>query len=188
MATAVLNNKTTTTATATRAVASPEPTPKKVAKARATAEEMAAGYRDASAQLATLAEAFKLAAEPLTAKMNELKQALHKLAEGDLKPEFNGGKVIHLADASIGFKLGVKTVVMPESLTLAEEIKLAKKFLDTVRFNLPEAVTEVIDTKKLIGAWESNQVLVKGVKRLGIDVTQKDSFYVTPKKAGKKAD
>ncbi|WP_400192794.1 host-nuclease inhibitor Gam family protein [Hymenobacter sp. B81] len=135
-----------------------------------------ARYTVLYSQKQEVTDAYKAAVAPLDAEMSELKMQLFGYAEAN-QADFNGKKTMALACGTIGFKLGNKAVSFP--LDAPDDIK--EKYLATVKKELPAAIVESVDSKKVIGAWDMFPNLSKKLAKLGISVGQEDSFFVTPK-------
>ena len=123
------------------------------------------------------ADAYKHSVAPLDAEMQELKNKLQDWAD-DNRTEFGDKKTMNLEAGTIGYKLGMKAVAFP--IDAPADIK--DKYFAIVSQELPTAIVESVDSKKVIGGWDHVPTMVKRLAKLGITVGQEDSFFITPKK------
>lgn len=122
-------------------------------------------------------DAYKHAVAPLEDEMTTLKGKLEVWA--DENPEaFGGKKSLALEAGSFGWKLGLKAVKFP--LDGPEDIK--DRYFAAVKKELPSAIVESVDSKKVVGAIDHFPLLAKALGKLAITVGQEDGFYITPKK------
>jgi phage host-nuclease inhibitor protein Gam len=145
-------------------------------------------YSAAAKELAAIAKQAAADSAPLKAEMDEAKAALNRFADEQKDKVFGVAKTLKIAGGTIGWKLGTKTVEMPEFGPENEKHKarIQAQFVALVKGFLPDAVTEVVDSKQLIAAWEGDSVnskrMVQRLQKLGVDVVQKDNFFATPSK------
>lgn len=134
-------------------------------------------YAELADAKAQATDAYKQAVAPLDAEMQELKTELEVWSEKN-RAAFGDKKSLKLDAGTFGYKLGLAAVTFP--LDAPDDIK--DKYLKVVAQELPTAIVESVDSRKVVGAWLHFPNLVKKLGKLGITVSQTDSFYITPKK------
>jgi hypothetical protein len=122
-------------------------------------------------------DAAKEAKAPIDAELAEVKAKLEGWANTN-PAAFGGKKTMTLDGGTFGFKLGTKAVSFP--LEGPADIKDA--YLKIVKAELPTAILESVDSKKVAATWGDFPKMVKQLGKLGISVKQEDSFFITPKK------
>lgn len=144
---------------------------------RSAAEHMMERYAELYQMKADITDSFKESVAPLDEEMSQLKGKLQEWSE-DNATEFGGKKSLNLPSGTLGYKLGTKAVDFP--LEGPENIK--EMYFNVVKKELPEAIVESVDSKKVVDAWTFFPNLVKKLTKLGIGMKQADNFYITPKK------
>jgi hypothetical protein len=141
--------------------------------------KLLASYAEVTEKKSKLTDKYKDDCTPLDEKLAALK--------GKLDAEFTilaaagalGNKKSLLLDAgTIGVRLGAKAIAFP--LDGPEDIQI--KYQALVKRLVPSALTEVVDSKKVLGALAHFPDLEKGLAKLGIQVKQEESFFITLKK------
>ncbi|WP_188556451.1 host-nuclease inhibitor Gam family protein [Hymenobacter glacieicola] len=141
------------------------------------AEKQMDRYAELAAQLVEAKDAYEATIKPLTDEMADLKVKLNKWAT-DNPEEFKGQKTLKMEGGVLGFKLGAKAISFP----LDAPADIQKKYLGIVKKGLPEAITESVDARTLIGALPAFPNVASQLLKLGISIKQPDNFFITPKK------
>ncbi len=134
-------------------------------------------YAELYQQKMEIDDAAKEAKAPLDAELAEVKAKLEGWANTN-PAAFGGKKTMTLEGGTFGFKLGTKAVSFP--LDARDDIK--EVYLHIVRIELPMAIVESVDSKKVAATWGDYPKMVKRLEKQGITVKQEDNFFITPKK------
>lgn len=126
---------------------------------------------------AEVTDAYKHSVAPLDEEMQDLKSKLEDWADTN-RAEFGDKKTMNLEAGTIGYKLGTKAVTFP--IDAPADIK--EKYFAIVKGELPTAIVESVDSKKVVSGWEHVPNLAKKLSKLGIAIGQEDGFFITPKK------
>jgi hypothetical protein len=130
-----------------------------------------------------LKEVYDAAVAPLDKQLLELKGQLEGWAKQN-PDAFGGQKTMKLDGCTFGSKLGAFSVVFPLELPEGVTIKgtLEDEYLRIVKAEMPTAIIEKVDSKKVANNWGDNPKLVSRLGKLGITAEAADNFFVTPKK------
>ena len=141
------------------------------------ASELLDRYAELYQEKLHIEESAKQAKAPLEEELTELKGKLEKwsLKNADL---FGGKKTMALDGGTFGHKLNAKAV----SFHIDSPDDIRDKYFAIVKAELPTAIVESVDSKKVIGGWDHVPTLAKKLEKLGITIAQEDSFFITPKK------
>lgn len=143
------------------------------------AVKLLARYVEVTGKKSELTDKYKADCAPLDDELASLKGKL--AAEFDILG-VNGAlgdkKSLVLAGGTFGVRLGAKSIAFPADGP--EDIQA--KYQALVKRVVPSALTEEVDSKKVLGALAHFPELEKGLAKLGITVKQEESFYITLKK------
>lgn len=134
-------------------------------------------YTELYQQKLEVMDAAKSTIAPLDAELVELKNKLEDWSDKN-QDAFQGNKTLMLEGGTFGFKLGNKAISFP----LDGPADVKEKYLKIVKAELPEAIVESVDSKTVVGAWPLFPKLVARLLKLGVSLSQENSFFITPKK------
>jgi hypothetical protein len=146
------------------------------------ASKVLAKYVALSQKKAQLKEDYDAAVAPLDTQLLDLKGQLESWAKAN-PAAFGGQKTMKLEGSTFGSKQGAFSVVFPLEAPLGLTADgLKEEYLRIVKAEMPTAVIESVDSKKVANTWGDNPKLVTRLGKLGITAKASDNFFITPKK------
>lgn len=112
----------------------------------------------------------------LEARKLEQKALLQTWAD-DHKDLFTG-KMLKVNGGEFGYRTGVKSVSFP----LEAPADIQAKYLKIVKEEIPDAIEEKVDSKKVVHGWGLLPALRKRLEKLGLRIKQPEQFIVSLKK------